>query len=77
MKVLGGAKLKIKEPREWHMPPSPPEMNTYNIEKIPAILILDHDLHEIAHFYERPPPGKTLEAFLLSMIESALGLGKT
>ena len=78
MKVLGGAKvLAGREPREWHVPPSPPEMNEYNIEKIPAILILDSDLHEIARFYERPPQGKTLEGYLLSIVEAALGLGKT
>jgi thiol-disulfide isomerase/thioredoxin len=80
MKILGGAKINQlvqANGNKWHIPPSPPEMNTYNIEKVPAILILDGYLHEIARMYERPPPGKTLEAYLLGLIETALGLGKT
>lgn len=67
MKIIGGAKLNLAKQPKWGAP-SPPEMNDLNIEKIPAILILDPGNHEIARFYERPPPGKSLEHVLLEMV---------
>ncbi|HME52646.1 MAG TPA: thioredoxin family protein [Candidatus Lokiarchaeia archaeon] len=67
MKIVAGAKLNLMNSPKWG-PPSPPEMNEFNIEKIPAILILDTGNHELARFYERPPPGKSLEHVLLDLV---------
>jgi thiol-disulfide isomerase/thioredoxin len=71
MKIIAGAKLNLVIPPKWGSP-SPPEMNELNIEKIPAILILDKSNHELARFYERPPPGKSLEHVLLDLVSHAV-----
>lgn len=67
MKIIGGAKLNLAKQPKWASP-SPPEMNELNIEKIPAILIINQGNHEVARFYERPPPGKSLERVLLDLV---------
>ena len=69
MKIVGGAKINFAKSPKWGVP-SPPEMNALNIEKIPAILILDVNNHELARFYERPPPGKSLEHVLLELVSN-------
>ncbi|MEX2681972.1 MAG: TlpA family protein disulfide reductase [Candidatus Sigynarchaeota archaeon] len=70
MKILGGAKFSQQKPPTWHVPPSPPEMNELNIERIPAILFIDKNGVEVLRFYERPPAGKSLEHHLLDLVES-------
>jgi thiol-disulfide isomerase/thioredoxin len=70
MKILGGAKFSQEKPPTWHVPPSPPEMNDLNIDRIPAILFLDKNGVEVLRYYERPPVGRSLEQHLLDIIES-------
>nr|MDO8088494.1 thioredoxin family protein [Candidatus Sigynarchaeum springense] len=70
MKILGGAKFSQQKPPTWHVPPSPPEMNELNIERIPAILFVDKYGVEVLRYYERPPAGKSLEQHLLDLVES-------
>ncbi|MHA1998907.1 MAG: TlpA family protein disulfide reductase [Promethearchaeota archaeon] len=72
IRVLGGIKVNINTPPQWHSPPSPPEINFLEVEKIPAIIILDQKSIEIARIYEQPPPGKTLEQHLLKTIKEAI-----
>ena len=67
MKIIAGAKLNLVKPPKWGSQ-SPPEMTEYNIEKIPAILIVDATNHELGRFYESPPPGKSLERILLDLV---------
>lgn len=77
MKILGGAKFSQKKPPTWHVPPSPPEMNDLNIDRIPAILFIDKSGLEVLRFYERPPVGKSLEQHLLELVESKVSLRST
>lgn len=71
VKVLGGAKVNLQQPPQWHSPPTPPEFNELDIKKIPAILVIGKERRELARFYERPPPGKTLELHLLETVTNA------
>ncbi|MHA1791104.1 MAG: TlpA family protein disulfide reductase [Promethearchaeota archaeon] len=72
IKQLGNVKVNLKKPPQWHVPPSPPEINELDVKKIPAILILDQGNIEIARIYEQPPEGKSLEQHLLDTITNAL-----
>jgi thiol-disulfide isomerase/thioredoxin len=77
MKILGGAKFSQQKPPTWHVPPSPPEMNDLNIERIPAILFIDKNGIEVLRYYERPPVGKSLEQYLLDQVVSKLPMHST
>ncbi len=70
MKILGGAMFSQQKPPTWHAPPSPPEMNDLNIDRIPAILFIDKNGMEVLRYYERPPVGRSLEQHLLDLLES-------
>ena len=72
MKILGGIKKNLNPPPAWKVPPSPPEILEYGVEKVPCILILDKNSYEVARVYEQPPPGKSLEQHLLNVIETHL-----
>ncbi|MFX0098203.1 MAG: TlpA family protein disulfide reductase [Candidatus Hodarchaeota archaeon] len=74
MKILGGIKKNLNPPPSWKVPPSPPEVLEYNVEKLPCILVLDKGSCEIARVYEQPPPGKSLEKHLLEVIEEYLDI---
>jgi thiol-disulfide isomerase/thioredoxin len=73
VKIFGHLMRDPKTPRKrWRIPPSPPEVEEFNIRKIPTIVILDKKGKKIGGIVENPREGKTLEKAILDIIESGL-----
>jgi thiol-disulfide isomerase/thioredoxin len=69
VRVFGGLKpypLNLKE--GWKIPPSPPEVNTFNIQRIPHIIIFDHQGKPLGTIIENPKFENTLEEEILHII---------
>jgi thiol-disulfide isomerase/thioredoxin len=56
--------------RKWAVPPSPPEVEEFNVTKIPSILVLSLKGEKIGEIIENPPQGKTLEQAILEAVEA-------
>lgn len=70
-RIFGHLVLDAKTPtRRWRIPPSPKEVEIFNVDKTPSIYILDKNGNKIGEIIENPPPGKTLEAAILDILES-------
>ena len=54
----------------WRIPPSPEELELFNVTKIPSIYILDKNGDKVGEIIENPPPGKTLETTILDILKS-------
>jgi thiol-disulfide isomerase/thioredoxin len=55
--------------RKWAVPPSPPEVEEFNVVKIPLMVVLKKDGEKSGEIIENPPPGKTLEQALLEIMK--------
>ncbi len=55
--------------RKWAVPPSPPEVDEFNVVKIPLMVVLRKDGEKLGEIIENPPQGKTLEQALLEIIK--------
>jgi thiol-disulfide isomerase/thioredoxin len=55
--------------RKWAVPPSPPEVDEFNVPKIPLMVVLKKDGEKVGEIVENPPPGKTLEQALLDVMK--------
>ena len=72
VRILGHIMRDVKNPDErWSIPPSPPEVKTFNVVKIPHIAVLDAHGNELGAVIENPPEDKTLEEALLAILEAA------
>ena len=58
------------EDRRWRIPPSPPEVDDFDVVKIPHIAVLDMNGEVIGEIIENPPEGKTLEQAILALLEA-------
>lgn len=68
VRIFGGLKKDSLNPeRKWRIPPSPPEVETFNVDKIPLILLFDKKGNEIGKIIENPKE-PTLEGELLKII---------
>jgi thiol-disulfide isomerase/thioredoxin len=54
----------------WRIPPSPPEVEEFNVKRIPTILILDKKGRKIGDIIENPPKATSLEKAILEILES-------
>lgn len=54
----------------WSIPPSPEELELFNVTKVPSIYIFDKNGDKVGEIIENPPTGKTLEATILEILES-------
>jgi thiol-disulfide isomerase/thioredoxin len=73
VKIFGHLMRDPKKPKGyWRRPPSPPEVEMFNVRRIPTIVILDREGNGLGEVVENPPEGKTLEKALLDIIESRL-----
>lgn len=69
IQVLNGVKADPLNPnRQWAVPPSPPEVDTFCITRIPTILVLSKDGREIGRITEHPEITPTLEEELLHIM---------
>jgi thiol-disulfide isomerase/thioredoxin len=55
----------------WKIPPSPPEVKDFEVDKIPFIVVLNMDGMMIGEIIENPPEGQTLEKALLDILNDA------
>lgn len=68
VRVFGGLKKDPLNPdRKWRIPPSPPEAEAFDVDKIPLILLYDNEGKEIGRIVENPQE-PTLEEELLKII---------
>jgi hypothetical protein len=71
IRVFGGLKKDpLSHTRKWRIPPSPPEVNTFHIDKIPTIIVLDRGGMEIGRIIENPKLAPTLEQEICRIIKS-------
>lgn len=56
--------------KRWRIPPSPSEVEGFDVVKIPSMYILDKKGQKIGEIIENPPEGMTLEAAILAVLES-------
>lgn len=55
----------------WRVPPSPPEVKEFNLEKIPTFYILDSNGKVVATMIENPKYENSIEEELIHLIENA------
>ncbi|MBD3190695.1 MAG: hypothetical protein GF308_08620 [Candidatus Heimdallarchaeota archaeon] len=55
----------------WKVPPSPPEVNDFNLEKIPTFYILNSDGEVVATIVESPKHKDSLEEEFIYVLENA------
>jgi thiol-disulfide isomerase/thioredoxin len=68
VRVFGGLmKDPLSRERKWRIPPSPPEVEAFNVDKIPLIILFDKEGNEIGRIIENPK-APTLEEELLKII---------
>jgi thiol-disulfide isomerase/thioredoxin len=71
VRVFGGIKKDpLSHTCKWRIPPSPPEVRTFGIDKLPIIIVFDTDGREIGRIIETPRQWPTLEQELYALIES-------
>lgn len=73
VRVFGGLKRDPLNPaRKWSIPPSPQEVETFHVDKIPYILIFNSQGEKIGEIVENPKEGLTLEREILQIIQAHL-----
>ena len=55
--------------RRWRIPPSPVEVDEFNVIKIPHIVILTQKGEIVGEIIENPPEGISLEKAILNILE--------
>ncbi len=56
--------------KRWRIPPSPAEVDLFDVVKIPSMYVLDKKGNKVGEVIENPPAGKTLEVAILDILES-------
>jgi thiol-disulfide isomerase/thioredoxin len=70
--VFGHLKKDISDAgRLWKIPPSPPEVEDFGVERIPLIVVFNPEGELLGEIVENPPGGETLEKALLDILEAA------
>jgi len=73
VRIFRGLKKDLlSRTRKWRIPPSPPEVETFNVDKIPLIILFDKEGKEIGKIVENPREEPTLEEELLSIISKEI-----
>jgi len=57
--------------QKWRIPPSPPEVKIFQVDKIPLIIIFDKNGREKGRIVENPRKGFSLEEEVLEIISKA------
>ena len=71
VRVFGGIKKDpLSHTSKWRVPPSPPEVNTLRVEKLPTIIVFDANGMEVGKIEERPKMTLTLEEELCEIVKS-------
>jgi len=68
VRVFGGLMRDPLNPKErWRIPPSPPEVRDFKVEKVSTIFVFDKKGEELGKIVENPSAGKTLEEEILDL----------
>jgi len=71
VRVFGGLKKDpLNQVHKWRIPPSPQEVETLNVEKIPLVIVADVEGKEIGRIIENPSHQPTLEQEIIEIIKS-------
>jgi hypothetical protein len=71
VRVFGGLKKDpLSHTRKWRIPPSPPEVETFHIDKIPTTIVMSREGMEIGRIVENPKLAPTLEQEICEIIKS-------
>ena len=71
VRVFGGLKKDpLGQGRKWRIPPSPQEVETFNVDKLPLIIVAEREGSEIGRIVENPTHRPTLEQELCEIIKS-------
>jgi thiol-disulfide isomerase/thioredoxin len=71
VRIFGGLKKDpLSHMRKWRIPPSPPEAETFDVDKIPLIILFDKEGKEIGKIIENPSKMPTLEEELCEIFET-------
>ena len=71
VRVFGGIrKDPLSHLHKWRVPPSPPEIESFKIDKLPSILIIHSTGNEIGRIVETPKVQPTLEQELQDIIKT-------
>ncbi|MEM3770111.1 MAG: thioredoxin family protein [Candidatus Bathyarchaeia archaeon] len=74
VRIFGGLKSDPLNPsRKWSIPPSPPEVLKFQVDKIPLILVFNREGIELGRIVENPKEGLTLEEEILQIILKSVG----
>lgn len=70
VRVFGGLKTDPLDPKEkWRIPPSPPEVKSFNVQESPHIIIFDKRGNQLGTIIENPTLANTLEEEILQLIQ--------
>ena len=68
--IFGGLKTdSLNQSEIWRIPPSPPEIKTFNVDEIPHISILNKQGRQLGTIIGYPKPENTLEEEILEIIQ--------
>jgi thiol-disulfide isomerase/thioredoxin len=69
VRIFSGLKKDpLSHTRKWRIPPSPQEVETFQVDKIPLIIVFDKEGKEIGRIIENPQEKPTLEEELIQII---------
>jgi hypothetical protein len=69
VRIFGNIKKDpLSATRKWRIPPSPPEVETFKIDKLPTILVFNKQGKEMGKIIENPTNMPTLEQELEAII---------
>ncbi len=69
VRVFGGLKKDPLSPNEkWRIPPSPPEVREFKVDRTPHIVIFHANGRELGKIIENPAPNKTMEEEILQLV---------
>jgi thiol-disulfide isomerase/thioredoxin len=69
VRIFGGLKKDpLSHTRKWRIPPSPQEVETFHVDKIPLIIVFDKEGEDIGRIIENPREKPTMEEELAEII---------
>lgn len=69
VRIFGGLKKDpLSHTRKWRIPPSPAEVETFQVDKIPLIIVFDKEGKDIGRIIENPREKPTMEEELVKII---------
>jgi thiol-disulfide isomerase/thioredoxin len=71
VRIFGHLMRDAENPnKRWKIPPSPAEVDLFDVVKIPSMYVFDEDGNKVGEVIENPPEGKTLDETILNILES-------